>query len=560
MRGWVVATIAIIGAASVLPQPLVAAEGPTSGYESKPAFPVPGTPPELNKIGFVRHRLDTSTGAPSAVLILVPGLNGGAEDFRYVGEQLAARLPWLEIWAVDRRNNFLENRCGMKRAREMKNPWVALAYYFPLDGKTPRDIGCPAPSSSSRGTWNGPGNDYELSQDQTAALGMGEWGLATQLNDLRLLVAYARSEYPGVKVFLGGHSLGGMSAQLYAGWRFGSSEESAGWHTIDGLVLIDGGVDGEHWLIGASGKEEHGRVPCPNRAESPPGGHSLVWQYAYERCLLNNPEKKLVYWDNALLFGKVTEIAAMAASLDGTGESFLWPIVGVLFHGMDWPDTKTCPTNKAIFAFYTSASGRELVPDARLHQGVIESPADAWEHMRGHCNPPHEDRQLVHWEDFDQAPGTQWSSTDEWARALWQNPETNAVEWYFSIRLQADVDLASNLDSGVSFTNPTTGESVDARGLEGHRELDTNRVAIPVYAFAASECKERFTWYKGMAKAVPEMAIVDRSDDNKRPLKRCIRPDSRPYAHMDPLFAAAGQSGNDNDFIATLIPWLTAHR
>ena len=68
---------------------------------------------------------------------------------------------------------------------------------------------------------------------------VSEWGLATQLRDLRVLVR--RAGAGGRKVILGGHSAGASTAVAYAAWDFGGHP---GYREIDGLVLIDGGLLG----------------------------------------------------------------------------------------------------------------------------------------------------------------------------------------------------------------------------------------------------------------------------------------------------------------------------
>ncbi len=73
----------------------------------------------------------------------------------------------------------------------------------------------------------------------TDARFVSEWGLKTQLNDLRRVVRAARKG--GRKVILGGHSAGASTAVAYAAWDFGGR---AGYRDLAGLVLIDGGLLG----------------------------------------------------------------------------------------------------------------------------------------------------------------------------------------------------------------------------------------------------------------------------------------------------------------------------
>jgi hypothetical protein len=118
--------------------------------------------------------------------------------------------------------------------------------------------------------------------------------------------------------------------------------------------------------------------------------------------------------------------------------------------------------------------------------------------------------------------------------------------------LNADIDLASNLDSRVRFRHPVTGKMTTAAKLEGHRVFDTKRVAVPVYAFVASECRDRFDWYQSVAASVRSFTIVDHSDEH------CPVHSPEPYSHLDPLFAA-DTDGFTNAFLASLADWLEAN-
>jgi len=484
---------------------------PRSAYESIPGFSLAETPDELDRVAFVRHWFGPPKPAssPRAVLILVPGFFGGAEDFRYAGERLVRRLPWLQVWAVDRRNNLLENRCGMETAQILRNPLAALAYYFGLQ-ELP---GCPLHGDPDESTWNGL-SEFGLSQAEAQAVGMAEWGIATQLQDLRLLVEFAHRQHRQARVFLGGHSLGGMTAQIFAAWRFGSTSATSGWHLIDGIVLIDGGVNGQAW-------------------------GALVAQYFAERALV---ESGVVYWDRldlgrSPILTQFAEIGGMAASLMPAQESVLWQL---LPGPLAWPDASTCPTNKALLAAFTDdTSGNN--PDFLLHQGTLSPPV-------GMCAAPNQTRPLIHWVDFDRAIPPELSSTDVFAGALYKSTATNAQEWYFSIMLNAGIDLASNLDSTV----PSSPAGSTAVELEGHRVFDAASVAVPVYAFAAEECRERFLWYESVSVSVPDFTLVDHSNI------RCTSRASVPYTHLDPLFAF-DTGGFTNAFISSLAGWLRSH-
>jgi hypothetical protein len=353
---------------------------------------------------------------------------------------------------------------------------------------------------------------------------MAQWGLKTEIEDLRRLIAYAHARFPGARLFLGGHSLGGMTAQLYAGWRFGSTPDTAGWRTIDGIVLIDGGADGPSWKP------------------------RLIGNYLYDR---EQVKAGTVFWENPAqgaspLHGQITEIAALAASLQPTAESFLWQSLPA---SMQWPEPTTAPTNKALLAALTD-NDYGTDPNFRLHQGKLAAPVDLnGDGLPDRAATPNENRYLAHWLDFNHTHTPELCSAEVWARSLWQNEATNATEWYFSIRLSGDADLAANLDSD----QVVAGLGVSAAQVEGHRVFDTARVAVPVYAFVAAEGRDRFDWYRQVASAVPGFTIVDHSDEDT------LAPSPAPYSHLDPLFAM-DTDGFTNDFLATLTDWLSARR
>ena len=67
-----------------------------------------------------------------AILVLIPGFMGGANSFDYIGRQLvsmaeAEGVGSLEVWAVDRRTNCLEDLTGMNAAEAAVTPasrWI----------------------------------------------------------------------------------------------------------------------------------------------------------------------------------------------------------------------------------------------------------------------------------------------------------------------------------------------------------------------------------------------------------------------------------------------------
>jgi hypothetical protein len=146
---------------------------------------------------------------PHRVLVLVPGTLGGAGGITPVARDIVRRVPRTQVWIVDRREQAFEDTSVFER----RDPDAALDYYL--------------------------GFKYH-SVKGTDAKYVAEWGLKTQLNDLRAVVR--RASHGGRRsVVLGGHSAGASTAVAYAAWDFNGHP---GYQEIDGLVLIDGGLLG----------------------------------------------------------------------------------------------------------------------------------------------------------------------------------------------------------------------------------------------------------------------------------------------------------------------------
>jgi hypothetical protein len=143
------------------------------------------------------------------VLVLVPGTLGGAGGITPVARDIVRRVPRTQVWIVDRREQAFEDTSVFER----RDPDAALDYYL--------------------------GFKYH-SVKGTDAKYVADWGLKTQLNDLRAVVRRA-SAGGRRSVILGGHSAGASTAVAYAAWDFNGHP---GYQEIDGLVLIDGGLLG----------------------------------------------------------------------------------------------------------------------------------------------------------------------------------------------------------------------------------------------------------------------------------------------------------------------------
>ena len=166
----------------------------------------------------------TKFGPKSAktVLVLVPGYAGGAGDFALLGEDLTSRVPGLQVWAVDRRSQALEDTSMFDQGQEPDTPLQAVRDYY---------LGWITNPDQTGPRFTPPSTD--------SLKFASEWGLPTALGDLRNVIRSAKRQ--GKRVILGGHSLGASMTTIYAAWDF---DGRPGYRDIDGMVLIDGGTLG----------------------------------------------------------------------------------------------------------------------------------------------------------------------------------------------------------------------------------------------------------------------------------------------------------------------------
>ena len=179
-----------------------------------PGFAAPGTPSNLNKVGI----LQIGSAKARNVLVLNPGTSASASYFAPLGKTIAAMLPEWQVWAVERRENQLEDHSVLDQAKDGKVTGQQLFDYY-LGYLT-------NPSVTPH---------FEFIPDADVAYAR-EWGMRVEIEDLALVVKEAKRH--GRRVVMGGHSLGGSITAAYATWDF---KGKAGARKLKGLVFIDGG-------------------------------------------------------------------------------------------------------------------------------------------------------------------------------------------------------------------------------------------------------------------------------------------------------------------------------
>jgi pimeloyl-ACP methyl ester carboxylesterase len=179
-----------------------------AGYKS------PGTPAKYNKVGI----LQTGPASAKNVLVLNPGTSASAAYFEPLAKDIVSKAKGWQVWAVERRENLLEDQSVLDQAKQGKVTGQQMFdYYLGWIGN---------PSIT---------NHFQLIPDSTVSYAK-QWGMNTEIQDLRRVVL--RAEKLGGHVIVGGHSLGGTITTAYATWNFGGK---AGADGLSGLVYIDGG-------------------------------------------------------------------------------------------------------------------------------------------------------------------------------------------------------------------------------------------------------------------------------------------------------------------------------
>jgi pimeloyl-ACP methyl ester carboxylesterase len=191
----------------------------------------------LNNARYTTFRAHAPGVTPDAVLILVPGFEGGAMDFKILAENLipraAAQGVKLEIWAFDRRTNQLEDRAGVILAETLGDAHAALDWYY--GGELGLTLS-PALAGLGRRA-----NFYDTQADIPF---IAEWTNLVFSRDIDAVVTAADAAVRNHNVFLGGHSAGTGFTARYASTDFnltGVGPAQPGYGRLRGLVLLEGG-------------------------------------------------------------------------------------------------------------------------------------------------------------------------------------------------------------------------------------------------------------------------------------------------------------------------------
>jgi pimeloyl-ACP methyl ester carboxylesterase len=183
-------------------------------FERLDGFAAPGTPANLNKVGV----LEIGPKRARNILVLNPGTSASAAYFAPLAKTVVEKAKGWQVWAVERRENLLEDHSVLDKAKDGTVTGQGLFDYY-LGWLTDPSIT----------------NHFQFIDDTDVAFAR-DWGMNVEIEDLRRVVKLAQKG--GRKVVVGGHSLGGSITAAYATWDFDGKPGARG---LSGLVFIDGG-------------------------------------------------------------------------------------------------------------------------------------------------------------------------------------------------------------------------------------------------------------------------------------------------------------------------------
>jgi pimeloyl-ACP methyl ester carboxylesterase len=206
---------AMAGLAAAMFAPAASAGGdPDVRFTRIKGYDEPSTPARYDRVGI----LEVGPRNARNILVLNPGTSASAAYFAPVMKTIVRRAPGWQVWAVERRENLLEDHSMLNRAKRGRATPRQLQDYY---------LGWVSDPSIKK--------HFQTIPDSRVGFGR-QWGMRTQILDLRRVMNRATAR--GRRVVLGGHSLGGTITTAYATWDFNGRP---GARDLDGLVYIDGG-------------------------------------------------------------------------------------------------------------------------------------------------------------------------------------------------------------------------------------------------------------------------------------------------------------------------------
>lgn len=510
------------GAAGVVVEPVkVPSFKPSPNPSPGPDDTGPSESPDAYDFAtFNRYRYANSTRPVEVILLGMPGFQGGSGDYDYIGRALVAKAEGrVEVWALDRRSNQLEDHAGTEAAEQEGLPGEALSrgldYYFN--------------GSDEGGTFDGFVENSEIPY-------FSEWGLELTLRDAYAVLQVIPEEQRQKVAFLAGHSLGGSIVQSFAAWDFDQDPttlQDAGYQQLAGLLLLDGALE-----------------PSPERVTS---------QSSYEETLAGlrsgSSKRTASFAGLTADVNVLLELFALSQTLGPSEEapvSSLYDVEGVNVAYLTTLYGNGRYTYRAMlglavddnfqtaYVFQSSAGF--------LSGGPVES------YRRGnktYYRPASEDGTVLYgWLDYnevtDEVPDQETEEAthiDDVAYACFKGP-ANFTEWYFPSRLSADIGPVSDLN--VS----TSGE--DWRwNLYRMAAIHNAKVDIPVLGYFSDES------FPSTGLSSYQSSIAPTLRDGSARAEGFEINVAQGYEHLDVLLADLDHPTRPNIVLSRLPEWFS---
>src|ERR671917_2002280 len=154
-------------------------------FERIAGFDARETPAKYDRVGV----LEVGPRKAPNILILNPGTSASAAYFAPLAKTIVRKTDGWQVWAVERRENLLEDHSVLNRAKRGRASGQELFDYY---------LGWLADSSVT--------DHFQFIPDSEVAYAR-RWGMRVEVQDLHRVVREARRVAD--HVVLGGHSLGG---------------------------------------------------------------------------------------------------------------------------------------------------------------------------------------------------------------------------------------------------------------------------------------------------------------------------------------------------------------
>jgi hypothetical protein len=365
----------------------------------------------------LRYRVNAAPPLPvRAVLVAMPGFLGGAASFDPLARALVARSAAsgtaVEVWALDRRSNLLEDLRGMDAADALEDPELASGYYF---GESVTFGG------QAFGGFRDP-TDRALSP-------LSEWGLATTLGDLRAVL----QRVPDARdhVVLLGHSLGATLIEAYAAWDFNGTP---GYRSIAGMVLLDGVLssaavtEAQYLTTGSPGFAGFGFPALATmRAQGPYFIALPVLGVAVQALAEIGARRALAAPEGVVQDSARDRLLSLLLGAQGAS------LTNAAAFGLTFDDA-SCPLAFARMGLGAPRGGALTTrPNPFAPMETITVPASRTDRYG--------------WTDAPEVSPREFTSIANGARS-WAATPTNFGEWYFPTRIVMDVSALGNLRNG----------------------------------------------------------------------------------------------------------------